>query len=93
MTIIDRARDALKKLNNPMSGSIEKDHSLLSLENHARDYAAEVVRLHDQFAALADELKAQGERLGKSTYVHERAEGAGYAAAAARIREVLEGDK
>ena len=39
--------------------------------------AAEVVRLHDEFAALADEW-------GKTTY---------FSGAAARIREVIEGDK
>ena len=55
--------------------------------------AAEVVRLHDQFAALADGLEAEAENLCEWGSVQEGAKGSGLAEAAARIREVIERGK
>lgn len=51
------------------------------------EVAAAVVRAAD----LAAELRSRGERLSESAYVHERAEGAGYMAAAAQLVAALEG--
>ena len=55
--------------------------------------APELAAAVDRAATLADELHTQGQRLGNSAYVHERAEGAGYAAAAAQLVAALEGDE
>ena len=52
--------------------------------------AAEVVRLYDEFAALADELEAEAETLCELGSVQE---GGGLAEAVARIREVIERGK
>ena len=67
-----------------------EDHALIAA---APDFAAEVVRLHDEFAALADGLEAEAENLCEWGSVQEGAKGSGLAEAAARIREVIEWGK
>lgn len=111
MSIIDRARDALKgrtqgqwmhgRSNGFSWVDSKPDLCVVDVADHIECGAdAELITLAPELAAavaraadLADELKAQGERLGDSAYVHERAEGAGHAAAAAQLVEALEGAK
>lgn len=89
MTIYDRARHELSKpdkrtewerVNRP-----EHEDAMLY-------FAAELVRLHDQFAALAGELEAAWTNAPSTDGF--KPSGAGMALhAAARIREVIERDK
>ena len=60
---------------------------------HSFVYGGEYAAAVDRAAKLADKLHAQGQRLSNSTYAHERAEGAGYTAAAAQLVAALEGEK
>lgn len=55
--------------------------------------AAEVVRLHDELSALADELDASGERRRFDASPYEQAAGVAQVVDAARIREVIERGK
>lgn len=84
MSIIDQARDVAEHLRN---------HQIADAWDAADTMAMHFAKSVARAAELADELHSQGERLGKSTYVHERAEGSGYTAASARIRAALEGDE
>lgn len=84
MSIIYYARDADECLR-----SDQEDDAWDVADAMGIDFAQAVVRAAD----LAEELHAQGQRLGNSAYVHERAEGAGYAAAAAQLVATLEGEK
>ena len=74
MSIIDRARDALNAWTHGTEH--EKTDAAIELAKNSAVFAAEVARLHDEFAALADEW-------GKTTY---------FSGAAARIREVIESE-
>lgn len=86
MSTIGRARDALNRFNSTEVSDMERT---IHLEKQHAEFAAAV----DRAAKLADKLKTEGQRLGNSAYVHERAEGAGYAAAAAQLVAALEGGK
>lgn len=67
-----------------------EDHALIAA---APELAAEVVRLHDELSALADELDASGERRRFDASPYEQAAGVAQVVDAARIREVIERDK
>ena len=79
----DRERDLIRKRN--------ADEFDSWLAEHDRKVRAEVVRLHEQLAALADELDASGERRRFDASPYEQAAGVAQVVDAARIRAALEG--
>ena len=78
MTIYDRAREVLRQNSSRV---IPKERT---------DFPAEVVRLHDEFAALADAMDREAYYLRFDCMEEE----ADYRQeAAARIREVIQGEQ
>lgn len=89
MSIYDRARHELSKPDKRTEwGRVNRPEH----EDAMLYFAAEVVRLHDEFAALADELDASGERRRFDASPYEQAAGVAQVVDAARIREVIEGE-
>lgn len=87
MNIIDRARDALNRSKSTEVSDMER---AIYLEKRHSEFAAEVVRQHDELSALADELEADAVRVGVSGTV---ATDETKIELAARIREALNGDE
>ena len=92
MTIYDRARDALNICHDRTRSRDEFCKAADELAAISGDTAAEVVRLHDELSALADELDASGERRRFDASPYEQAAGVAQVVDAARIREVIEGE-